>query len=632
MKALPKMLFVLIAVAFFLLGDCISAHVAVKPGERIQSAVDSAESKDTIEVYSGTYKENVMLNKQLTLRGIDSGSGLPHVETENGPAITLKADGIVLENFWVKSASGWSGDSGILVLSNHNIIRNSMASGNGNAGILLQECVNNTIFGNIAQGNGNEGISLKNCSRNLLQGNKALDNRNGLKLVSSEKNRIIGNTFLKNRYEAIYLQKSQGNLIEGNYAAYNEGGLIMETCRDNIVRKNDFVGNVKGISISYLDTNSDMKSKGKGVVISYNSMPSQESVSTNNTIYQNNLTNSENAYDDSLDAWDNGKLGNNYSDFNDPAEGCKGKKICDSERRIPGGISMDQFPQASPVKIPGRSTGLGGAVLQLFGSSFLPSSKMRVNYTAPTDFEVWVGLSNDKTSKSDQYLGRNTSSDIVLAAPEKEGTYKLLMQDHNGTLITSLPFNVTVPGIRVAPATARTCETIIVSFKGASGQKNDMIGMYKANSSDLVSRQSLGSQENGDVAFSSPDPGSFVFKMFAAGAVTPLVTSDRVEVEAYKGTKVIASPSHVAPGGTVTITYWGAPLSGTGIIGMYGVNRPDKFALEKRAIGSKNCGRMAWRLPNSPGQYDFRMFYSDITSEGQGAYQLLSQTNVVTVG
>ena len=217
-------------------------------------------------------------------------------------------------------------------------------------------------------------------------------------------------------------------------------------------------------------------------------------------------------------------------------------------------------------------------------------------------------------------------------APENQGSYRLLMHDKKGTLIISLHFNVTVPRISATPATARTCETIVVSFRGASGQKNDLIGMYKANSSDLVSRQSLGGQENGNVEFSSSDPGIFEFKMFAAGAVAPLATSDRVEVEAYKGNKVVATPSHVSPGGIVTVTYWGAPSSGTGIIGMYGMNRPDKFALEKRALGSKNCGKMTWRLPNNPGQYDFRMFNSDITSAGQGAYQLLGQTNVVTVG
>jgi hypothetical protein len=41
---------------------------------------------------------------------------------------------------------------------------------------------------------------------------------------------------------------------------------------------------------------------------------------------------------------------------------------------------------------------------------------------------------------------------------------------------------------------------------------------------------------------------------------------------------------------------------------------------------------MTWQLPADPGTYDFRMFQSAITDVGQGAYQLLGQSNVVTVG
>ena len=134
-----------------------------------------------------------------------------------------------------------------------------------------------------------------------------------------------------------------------------------------------------------------MQSKGKGVVISYNSMPSSESVSTNNSIYLNNLSNKKNARDDSLNNWDNGKVGNNYSDFNDPAEGCKGRKICDAEKSISGGPSVDRYPQASPVLVPGRSTGPGGAALQLSGKSYLPGGRMDLNFTAPAGQEVWVG-------------------------------------------------------------------------------------------------------------------------------------------------------------------------------------------------------------------------------------------------
>ena len=86
------------------------------------------------------------------------------------------------------------------------------------------------------------------------------------------------------------------------------------------------------------------------------------------------------------------------------------------------------------------------------------------------------------------------------------------------------------------------------------------------------------------------------------------------------------------PGGTVTVTYWGAPPEGTGVIGMYGMDRPDKFYLGMMNIGSKNCGSITWQLPFDPGQYDFRMFRSAITEVGQGAYQILGQSNVVTVG
>ncbi len=627
MSALAAVLMiVLIAATIISLVICVNASVTVKPGDRIQAAIDAADRGEIIDVYSGTYQESLVINKPVILKGIDSGSGLPLVETENNPAITLKADGIVLEGFRAKSASGWTEDAGILVLSNNNLIRNNTATGNGNVGLLLQECHNNTLVGNVAHANGKEGIFLKDSSRNFLEGNQAKDNKYGLKLTNSHGNEILSNTFLGNRLEAIYLQSSSSNLIEGNYASSNDGGLTMDTCRDNIVRKNDFVANVNGISVSYIDTSKEVQSKGKGVVISYNSVPSEESVSSNNTFFLNNLSNKDNAHDNSLDYWDNGKFGNNYSNFNDPAEGCSGKKICNSEYQIPGGPSIDQFPLAAPVKVPGRSTGPGGAVLQIFQQSFLPGSEMRVNITTPVNSEAWVGVVLGNESQNDLHLDQNVTGDVTLTAPKQEGSYRLLMHDKNGTEIMSMAFRVAVPSISASPLAVSTCEKIFVAFSGASGQTNDLIGMYRAGTSDIVSRQNLNGQESGNITFSSSDGGVFEFRMLAAGATEPMASSNAVEVKATSGAKVIAEPSRVSSGGTVTVTYWGAPPEGTGVIGMYGMTRPDKFDLGKRPIGSKSCGSMTWRLPSAPGQYDFRMFHDDINRP------LIAQSNVVTVG
>ena len=132
-----------------------------------------------------------------------------------------------------------------------------------------------------------------------------------------------------------------------------------------------------------------------------------------------------------------------------------------------------------------------------------------------------------------------------------------------------------------------------MTYRGASGQKNDWIGMFKAGSSDAVSRQTLDGRESGTVTFSMSQSGNVEFRMFSAGASTP-GTSNPVEMTAITTTKVIAEPSQVGPGGTVTVTYWGAPASGTGIIGMYGMTSPDKEALEKS--GPRRCKLRKLRL------------------------------------
>ena len=146
--------------------------------------------------------------------------------------------------------------------------------------------------------------------------------------------------------------------------------------------------------------------------------------------------------------------------------------------------------------------------------------------------------------------------------------------------------------------------------------------MYREGSSDAAARQVLGSRDSGNAIFSAPDAGSYVFKMFAGGAALPLATSNAVVVKENAGHKVRAEPSQVAPGGTVTVTFWGAaPAS---VVGMYGMTRPDKFDSGKRSTGGRSCGSMVWQLPGAPGQYDFRLFQDDINRP------LLAQSNVVT--
>ncbi len=638
MRAMPKKLAVLVIAAILLLVGCMNAANAattVHDGESIQAAIDAAEPGDTIEVYSGTYQGGIDVNKPLKLKGIDSGSGMPFVDTDNGAAIVLSSDGIALEGFSARSSSSWGTDAGILVISNNNIVSNNAAHGSGNCGIVFLESDNNTITGNAAVGNHNEGISLRNSSYNLLEGNTAENNRYGIKLESSSENAISSNSATGNRFEGIYLEGSMQNIVEDNYAGDNWGGLSLDNSRDNVIRRNDVLGNEKGISLAYHNSSDDIKSKGKGVHISYNSQSSESRGDANNTLYQNNLSNLENAYDDGFNHWDNGRVGNNYSDFNEISEGCEGGRICDSEYRISGGSSVDRFPLAAFVgpKASGRSSGSGpdGAYLKLTKQSFLPGSEIGVSFTAPTRSEVWAGMAiGDVTDKgnetwNDQYLGQNKSGNLIFVAPSEEGSYRLRMHDKNGTEIVSSYFNVTVPRITASPSAARTCEKIYVSFSGAPGLEKDWIGMYKPGGSDAISSQYLKGRQSGTLAFSTTAEGTYELRMFESGGTVPLATSDVVEVKSVAGVKVIAEPSTVAPGGTITVTYWGAPSSGSGALGLYGIMRPDKFHIEKRHLGKNSCGTLTFRAPSKPGQYDFRLFADDVNRP------ILAYSNAVTV-
>ena len=162
-----------------LLVTCADAATLNVPADyaTIQAAVNAAAAGDTILVQSGTYYENVNVNKQLTLQGVDSGSGLPVVDAGgSGSAITLSANGCTLKDFVAMNSS--TGQSGIRVTSSSNTISGNTATGNPNSGIRLDFSSNgNTISSNTANING-VGILLSSSSGNTISGNTATGNSN----------------------------------------------------------------------------------------------------------------------------------------------------------------------------------------------------------------------------------------------------------------------------------------------------------------------------------------------------------------------------------------------------------------------------------------------------------------------
>ena len=70
----------------------------------IQAAINRAFPGDTILVKSGTYLENLRLDKKINLIGVDSGGGAPIIDPVNkGNAIEIIADGCRVEGFTLQN-------------------------------------------------------------------------------------------------------------------------------------------------------------------------------------------------------------------------------------------------------------------------------------------------------------------------------------------------------------------------------------------------------------------------------------------------------------------------------------------------------------------------------------------------
>ena len=285
-------IFVILLTAFLSVGcaSAVTTYTVCPSGcdyTSIQEAIEVADSGDTIEVYSGTYYENVDITKQLILRGVDTGGGKPVVDAtgSSSSAITLSADWITLAGFRVLN----SGDSGVLVNSNHNTITGNTISNStcdgivlwssyntitGNtisnssnsddfftySGITLQcSSDNNTITGNNVCNNNHNGICLFfSCNNNAITGNSACNNSgNGIHISSAGNNDLTDNNISNNGDNGIDLWSSCNNTITGNNVSNNDNGIeLWSSCTDNTITGNNLHSNNEyGIDLSYDSNN-----------------------------------------------------------------------------------------------------------------------------------------------------------------------------------------------------------------------------------------------------------------------------------------------------------------------------------------------------------------------------------------
>jgi parallel beta-helix repeat protein len=284
----------------------VLSHVGVEadlesirvPGDypTIQTAINAASVGSMILVDSGTYHEHVMVNKTVKLVGFDRMTTIIDGD-ENGTAITVTADDVLINGFTVQNCSqgadNWVYGSIHLVQSRLSTISGNIVTRNVCNGIVLNYSDNNKVLDNIITLNG--GVELISVWGT------------GISLLDSDWNTISGNIVAGSVVYGIGLEYSYANLIRGN-----------------VIEDNGWAG----IGLYY---------------------------SPPNTFHHNSLFRNTAPVDSMYspdNAWDDGAEGNYWDDYVGLDDGSNGRVAGDGvgDTDLPHAYGVDNYPLVQPPK------------------------------------------------------------------------------------------------------------------------------------------------------------------------------------------------------------------------------------------------------------------------------------------
>jgi len=195
----------------------------------IQEAINAVETKDGHVIYvdAGTYRENVVVNKSITLKGEDNKTVIIDGGGVANAIVEITADNVRITGFTIENSSKTGSTSACGCLLNNvtgcKIFQNNIVD-NWN-GISLNQCSGNLISGNTITLNVNSGVNLQDSLDNNIYGNVIANNSYGIRLnfsqyTASEKcNKIHYNSFENNTVQA-----ALSNSIENWDNGYPSGG------------------------------------------------------------------------------------------------------------------------------------------------------------------------------------------------------------------------------------------------------------------------------------------------------------------------------------------------------------------------------------------------------------------------
>ncbi|MGE8375516.1 MAG: nitrous oxide reductase family maturation protein NosD, partial [Diaphorobacter nitroreducens] len=239
----------MLALAMTLAGACQAATLHVRAGDDLTAAVRKAKAGDVLEIARGTYRANLVIDKPLTLRGVDR----PTISGGNqGDTIRVTAPDVVIEGLIVRDSGDDLKDqnAGIYLYpgAHRAVVRRCDLTYNL-FGLWIEKANDVLIEHNVITGKreysspqrGN-GVQLYNTKGAKILNNNISFVRDALYVDVSHHALFKGNQLHHSRYGTHYMN-SYYNLWEDNDTYYNRGGLALMEVREQTVRNNRAWGN-----------------------------------------------------------------------------------------------------------------------------------------------------------------------------------------------------------------------------------------------------------------------------------------------------------------------------------------------------------------------------------------------------
>jgi parallel beta-helix repeat protein len=181
----------------------------------LQEGIDAANPGDTVFVYNGTYYENVVVNKTITLTGENKDTTVINGMGKSS-VIWIIEEKVNVSGFTVTNSSDLGDSGGFNIDSNFNTIYNNILN-NNEYGLYFQPSSHgNNITANNISSNGYCGMRIYASGNNITQNIVSHNSNYGIYLDSSDDNKVSGNVIFQNGLPGLFLNFSENNNVSDN--------------------------------------------------------------------------------------------------------------------------------------------------------------------------------------------------------------------------------------------------------------------------------------------------------------------------------------------------------------------------------------------------------------------------------